>query len=76
MDASSLFPDDLSSKVAPFDSVDMKPFSMGYLSGFYADLPDVDYKVYRDKIAQVTGDMAHDVMMRKIKHHLLSLIHI
>ena len=48
----------------------MKPFSMGYLSGFYADLPDVDYKVYRDKIAQVTGDMAHDVMMRKIKHHL------
>ena len=70
MDASSLFPDDLSSKVAPFDSADMKPFSMGYLSGFYADLPDVDYKVYRDKIAQVTGDMAHDVMMRKIKHHL------
>lgn len=70
MDASSLFPDDLSSKVAPFDSADMKPFSMGYLSGFYADLPDVDYGVYRDKIAQVTGDMAYDVMMSKIKHHL------
>lgn len=52
MDASSLFPDDLSSKVAPFDSADMKPFSMGYLSGFYADLPDVDYGVYRDNIAQ------------------------
>ena len=48
----------------------MKPFSMGYLSGFYADLPDVDYGVYRDKIAQVTGDMAYDVMMSKIKHHL------
>ena len=34
------------------------------------ETPDENYYIYRDKIAQVTGDMAHDVMMRKIKHHL------
>ncbi len=55
---------------APFDWADINGVSMGYLSGFYADLPDVDYGVYRDKIAQVEGDMAYDVIMSKIKHHL------
>lgn len=45
-DASSSFDDDISEKIAPFDAKEMKPFSDSYLSGFYADIQDVDSSVY------------------------------
>lgn len=66
VDASSLFPDDLSSKVAPFNAFGMKPFMTGYLSGFYADLPDVDYEIYKNRIAQITGDLAYENLVQMI----------
>lgn len=66
VDASSLFPDDLSSKVAPFNAFGMKPFMTGYLSGFYADLPDVDYDVYKKRVAQITGDLAYEKFIQRI----------
>ena len=62
MDASSLFPDDINNKIAPFDAVGLKPFSTGYLSGFYADLPDVDYQIYKDQIYDVSGVQTYEEM--------------
>ena len=62
MDASSLFPDDINNKIAPFDAVGLKPFSTGYLSGFYADLPDVDYQIYEDQIYDVSGVQTYEEM--------------
>lgn len=47
IDASSMFSDNISDKIGPFNLMNLRPFSEGYLSGFYADLPDVDYNVYR-----------------------------
>lgn len=66
VDASSLFPDDLSSMVAPFYATGMKPFVTGYLSGFYADLPDVDYDVYKDRMARITGDLTYNHFVQQI----------
>lgn len=45
-DASSAFPDQLSSQIEPFYLSDRRPFTESYLSGFYADSNDVDAKDY------------------------------
>lgn len=66
MDASSLFPDDINNKIAPFDAIGMKPFSTGYLSGFYADLPDVDYQIYKDQIYEIAGIEAYEEMYARL----------
>jgi DNA-directed RNA polymerase subunit RPC12/RpoP len=53
-DASSFFDDRIGRKVAPFDVMDRergwqeKPFSTAYISGFYADTPDVPPELYYD----------------------------
>ena len=66
MDACSLFPDDINSKIAPFDAVGLKPFSTGYLSGFYADLPDVDYEIYKGQIYEVADSQAYEEMCDRL----------
>lgn len=40
VDASRTFHDDSSIRLEPYDMKDLKPFSPGYLSGFYADCSD------------------------------------
>ena len=47
-DISSRFEDRFSKAIAPFNYNDVKPFDIRYLSGFYADSPDVIKKVYSD----------------------------
>lgn len=45
-DASSEFRDDISERIAPYDYKDAVDFTPSYLSGFYADIDDVDEHVY------------------------------
>lgn len=47
-DAASDFSDDLSGAIAPYDINAGKPFTPSFLSGFYADVSDVDSLVYED----------------------------
>jgi len=51
-DASSSFEDYISESLAPYNSKERKAFTPGYLSGFYADIPDVSASVYENKIKQ------------------------
>lgn len=46
-DASAAFSDSISQRLAPFDTKKMKPFTPAFLSGFYADVADVDEEIYR-----------------------------
>lgn len=64
-DAAAAFSDDLSSAIAPFDLSRVRPFCPSFLSGFYADIGDVDKSVYRndaqemaleDGISKITAD--------------------
>lgn len=45
-DASSSFYDLLSQELAPYDTEALKCFTPSYLSGFYADVPDVNPETY------------------------------
>ncbi|MGN0375192.1 MAG: hypothetical protein ACI4EN_06785 [Butyrivibrio sp.] len=47
-DASSSFYDSISSSIAPFDVKGMRTFHPAVLSGFYADIADIDSNVYAD----------------------------
>ncbi|MBQ3264906.1 MAG: hypothetical protein IJH07_03925 [Ruminococcus sp.] len=48
-DASKEFDDRISEHIAPFDPHGHKPFAPGYLSGFYADVGDVNAHQYDKK---------------------------
>ena len=48
-DAAKSFDDRMSENIAPFDPAGHKPFAPGYLSGFYADVGDVNAKDYHKK---------------------------
>lgn len=52
-DASSSFADNISEKLAPYDVKNMKEFTPSFLSGFYADLPDVKAAVYEEDAKRV-----------------------
>lgn len=45
-DAASHFDDDIAEDIGKYPPASRKPFSAAYLSGFYADSPDVDSDVY------------------------------
>lgn len=47
-DASSSFEDQISEQLAPFHIEERKEFSPAFLSGFYADIPDVSETVYEN----------------------------
>ena len=47
-DASSSFDDNISAKIAPYDVKGMKSFTPAFLSGFYADIADVDPETYKN----------------------------
>ena len=46
-DASSAFEDSISEALAPYDIKKQVPFEPSYMSGYYADLADVDDRVYK-----------------------------
>lgn len=45
-DASNAFADNISECLQPYNIKEKKQFTPGYLSGFYADVADVDYSLY------------------------------
>lgn len=52
-DASSSFPDNMSQVIAPYNVKEIKEFTPSYLSGFYADVSDVDSEVYREQSSDI-----------------------
>ncbi|MBQ9984149.1 MAG: hypothetical protein IJP29_06120 [Lachnospiraceae bacterium] len=54
-DASSSFADSISEKLAPFDVKEMKHFTPGYLSGFYADTADVPGSLYQQEVKETAA---------------------
>ncbi len=54
-DASTSFDDKMSESLAPFDTRQTVPFSTSYLSGFYADIPDVEKTTYETESANIAA---------------------
>ncbi len=64
-DASSAFDDHYSFQIAPFDSHSLVDFNPAYLSGFYADMGDVSYRVYEDNVLK----MAENKVFESVQLH-------
>jgi len=64
-DASSIFPDSISEYISPYNMSDAKPFSEEYLNGFYADIPNVDEKYYRE----LAIEQANAKSLKSIKNY-------
>lgn len=61
-DASKNFADNISESLAPFNTSDIVPFSASYLSGFYADIADVDSAEYVKEAKRIASNDAFDKM--------------
>ena len=61
-DASYSFSDDLGERIAPFFPEGKKKFYPSYLSGFYADISDVDSIVYEHEAEELANDVAREVV--------------
>ena len=59
-DASKSFPDIISEVIAPFNMENSVPFSEEYLYGFYADMPNVNEKYYREYARELAEEYAYD----------------
>ena len=55
-DASSIFDDNISERIAPFGTAKMIPFTPSYLFGFFADQSDVDSDVYEGDARKLATD--------------------
>lgn len=55
-DASSSFDDDISSRILPFNSRELKPFKSPYMFGFFADTADIDSSLYREDAREIARD--------------------
>lgn len=64
-DASSSFSDNISQRIAPFDTRDMQEFTPSFLSGFYADTADVDSGLYRNEALK----LANTTSFNKLKYN-------
>ena len=62
-DAASTFSDSISEALSPFDVTKRVPFEPSYMSGFYADIADVDRGLY----AKEASDFAYDRSLERIK---------
>lgn len=64
-DASSSFDDTLSENIAPYDARGMKEFTPSVLSGFYADVSDVDCNLYIEDAETISNNATFD-KLRKV----------
>lgn len=64
-DVSAAFYDNISQSLAPYNTQDLRAFTPSYLSGFYADIPDLDLSAY---LWEAT-DLVNDNCVRMIQHH-------
>ena len=72
-DAASDFSDDLSEAIAPYDMNAGKPFTPSFLSGFYADVSDVDSHVYEENARDLT---VQDGFARLTQDNICSRYHV
>ncbi|MCR5208664.1 MAG: hypothetical protein K6C99_00455 [Lachnospiraceae bacterium] len=63
-DASSSFDDHFSETIAPFDAHSIVPFEPAYLTGFYADMPDVDAECYAKDVTTFAVDEVYKKVNR------------
>ncbi|SER11217.1 hypothetical protein SAMN02910369_03079, partial [Lachnospiraceae bacterium NE2001] len=63
-DASSSFADDISSDIAPFNVKDITRFSPSFLSGYYADIADVEASVYRDTAVDLAQESTYNYLKK------------
>ena len=64
-DASAAFSDELSESLAPFATEQQKPFTPGFLSGFYADAADVDAKAYLGRAVAGSDEEVREAVLRQ-----------
>lgn len=64
-DASKAFDDRISEDIAPFDPRGHKPFAPGYLSGFYADIGDVNAQRYNKAATDVIREDTAKLMTKE-----------
>ena len=57
-DASKEFADDISEALAPYNVREMQNFNASYLSGFYADISDVNSRIYDQDVIKLTNDIS------------------
>ena len=62
-DASESFDDRISEAIAPFDPHGHKPFAPGYLTGFYAEIGDVDARSYEGKATSILRKGAAQLLL-------------
>lgn len=55
-DASAAFYDSISQSLAPYNTQDLKSFTPSYLSGFYADVPDLDPDTYLEEATEIVNN--------------------
>ena len=61
-DASRAFDDRISENITPFDVRGHREFAPGYLSGFYADIGDVEYESFTDEsVRQMQYDTGREL---------------
>ena len=67
-DASAAFADDLSEGLKPFNIKWAVPFQTGYLSGFYADSPDVGHDTYYSDVVETAKSFLKEDMDSSSSH--------
>ena len=65
-DGESKIDDLLMESIEPFDYTALKPFSMSYLSGFYADKYDVDKQMVFPRIRNRASDAAKNIIKNSV----------
>lgn len=66
-DASRAFDDGISECLAPFDLTDRVPFTPAFLSGFYADAPDVDPRKMEDDAVEFAKKSTVEAILKNEK---------
>jgi len=69
-DASTAFPDQLSSLIEPFFLSDMRPFTASYFSGFYADSNDVEARDYANLSQEIAIDYSSEEFRKKYPNYV------
>ncbi len=64
-DASSGFYDNISEALAPYDIRDRKEFTPAFLSGFYADMADVDPELYREDAEGLANSVTYGMVSQE-----------
>lgn len=72
-DASIAFDDTLAKQIGPFSMKESQPFDSTYLAGAYANIPDVDTEIYREKALEFAAEETLETMHNKSSFGSLDL---